>query len=840
MLFATHIARNLVTVFFLLLVSINALAQQNPGKLVGSVTDAETREPLAFAKVFWQQSRAGTLTDIEGRFVLPIPTVADTLEIWHVGHVPVKVFVAAGTAKLTLKAQPKAIALTTVTIRPTDNPALAIIRAAIAKRLRNNPEQWEAFTYESHNKLSLKPLELKTDTAGRKVWVSTLAPEFKKDGILGIDYFFLETTTRRTYGGKGRNQEVVNGSRFPGVQGFAFGLLPSSFQDFSFYKDYVTIAALSFTSPLHQDGPTRYDYTLEDSTVHPDGQRTYLISYRPLRKTEQAFKGFMRLRTPHYNIENIRAELVIQNNEQGFERGTIQQLHAVVDSTVPPADVKWFPTQLLTDIQLAPPGQAATQRFQFAMRSDFTQVKTPPLSALPKLRGDEVVVQDDAGSQPEAFWTARRVTPLSQNENVFMQKFDSMGRVAKPNPTKVFNQLDFLLQGQVAIGPFSLDLARMLYLQNRLEGWRPSVALSTNPRLSKWFELNGYGTYGFADSTWKRGGGLRLFPNKMRDHYISLRYDFDTYETAGNRLDGAVQIPLYNQRRYNLQQFSYRLFVFRQMDYREQFSAQWVARLTPALQAQASYLHSYVRTPYAFTFDGRSGITFSEATATLRWAPAEGTVVKGVVRQVISPSRVSAQVRFTQGLPGQGEANANLRYWKVEANWLHKLELHRAGRLRYYLSYARAQGRVPYYNLFMLPGMSVNSGQFSDDENFTFLTAGVHQFIASELAMGALLYQLPIRLGTPTSLFAPRFYVNQRMAWGQINDYLGDGPLASIAQAPNKGYYESGITINGLFERMPPPFNIALGVAVYYRYGPYAAPQPNNNVFGAVSATRFF
>lgn len=839
MFLPNRLTRNLVTVLFLLFATRSTFAQQNADKLKGTVTDTETHEPLAFAKVFWQLSRTGTFTDIEGRFALPLPTSADTLEVWHVGHLPIKVFVTVGTTTLALKARPKALSLSTVTIRATDNPALAIIRAAIANRQRNNPEQWEAFIYESHNKLSLKPLELKTDTDGRKVWVSSVSPSFKKAGI-GIDYFFIETTTQRYFGGNGRNQEVVNGTRLPGVQGFAFGLLPSSFQDFSFYKDYVTIAGLSFTSPLHQSGPARYDYTLEDSTTYPDGRRSYLISYRPLRKTEQGFKGFLRLRTPHYNIENIRAELVIQNNEQGFESGTIQQLHAVVDSAAALANEKWFPTQLLTDIQLAPPGQAAKSRFQFAMRSDFTQVKTPALSAMPKLRGDEVVVQDDAGSRPEAFWTSRRVMPLSQNEKVFMQKMDSMGRVAKPNLNKVFNQIDYLLQGQLAIGYFSLDLARMLYLQNRLEGWRPSLALSTNPRFSKWLELSGYGTYGFADSTWKRGGGLRLFPNKMRDRYISLRYDFDTYETAGNRIDGSIQMPIYNQRHYSLQQFSYRLFFFQQMDYREQVSAQLVGRLTPALQAQASYLHCYVRTPYAFTYDGRSGITFGEAAATLRWAPDEGTMIKGVVRQVISPARLAAQVRFTQGLPGQGAANGNLSYWKIEANWLHKVELHRAGRVRYYLSYARVQGRVPYYNLFMLPGMSVNTGQFSVDENFTFLTAGVHQFVASELAMGAILYQLPIRLGTPTSLFAPRFYLNHRMAWGQISNYIGDGPLASVAQAPNKGYYESGLTVNGLLERLPAPFNIVLGFAVYYRYGPYAEQNTGSNVFGSVTATRIF
>jgi len=54
--------------------------------IVGDVQDADTKEPLVGAVVIWKNSRAGTITDLNGKFTIGRIPLHDTLEIQYVGY----------------------------------------------------------------------------------------------------------------------------------------------------------------------------------------------------------------------------------------------------------------------------------------------------------------------------------------------------------------------------------------------------------------------------------------------------------------------------------------------------------------------------------------------------------------------------------------------------------------------------------------------------------------------------------------------------------------------------------------------------------------------------------
>jgi len=68
------------------ILSISGLFSQTTGIIRGNVKDANTEEPLAFAKVFIEDTQLGVDTDLEGNYRLEVPTGSYTLKVTYQGY----------------------------------------------------------------------------------------------------------------------------------------------------------------------------------------------------------------------------------------------------------------------------------------------------------------------------------------------------------------------------------------------------------------------------------------------------------------------------------------------------------------------------------------------------------------------------------------------------------------------------------------------------------------------------------------------------------------------------------------------------------------------------------
>ena len=80
----------IVTLGFI--VTLFVLNAQNTGLILGEVRDANTEEPLAFAKVFVEGQQLGTTTELDGSYRLEVPTGSYTLKVTYQGYNDVKKF----------------------------------------------------------------------------------------------------------------------------------------------------------------------------------------------------------------------------------------------------------------------------------------------------------------------------------------------------------------------------------------------------------------------------------------------------------------------------------------------------------------------------------------------------------------------------------------------------------------------------------------------------------------------------------------------------------------------------------------------------------------------------
>ena len=92
--------------FLLTCVCTSMVMADNVQKVSGIVVDADTGEPIIGAAVMVVNTTIGTITDIEGRFMLtnlPDTVEEGLLEITYVGMTPVRVPIQSGEMRITLK-----------------------------------------------------------------------------------------------------------------------------------------------------------------------------------------------------------------------------------------------------------------------------------------------------------------------------------------------------------------------------------------------------------------------------------------------------------------------------------------------------------------------------------------------------------------------------------------------------------------------------------------------------------------------------------------------------------------------------------------------------------------
>ncbi len=92
--------KKILSLAFGLLVSINILSAQKPATMLTGVVTNEKEELLIGASVFWKDTQKGSVTDVEGRFSIPLRTTEATLVVNYVGYTPAEVQVLPGENNL--------------------------------------------------------------------------------------------------------------------------------------------------------------------------------------------------------------------------------------------------------------------------------------------------------------------------------------------------------------------------------------------------------------------------------------------------------------------------------------------------------------------------------------------------------------------------------------------------------------------------------------------------------------------------------------------------------------------------------------------------------------------
>lgn len=799
------LATTILFLFFL-----TSIFSQN--SISGVVLD-EKKAPLPFVNILINQNKTdGVSSDIDGNFSIQSQEPIQTITLSFVGFKTLVYQVQSEdfNQKIILQLQSTSFNLQEAIVIAGENPAHRIIRKVVQNRDQNNPEKMKSFQCLTYNKMTVELLPNEEKIKAFQEKHKDSKKKIRKDQIQNFEntirntelshLFLMESVSERSFLFPEKNREHVLHNQVSGFSDPSFVALANDFQPFSFYGDHIEILDKAFLNPISPNSTKKYYFNIVD-TLLQKSDSIFIISYEPRKgKNFEGLKGVLYINTNGYALQNVIAE----PNDKSFIQMKIEQRYQFVDHQ------QWFPEQLNFVIEASkyPHKYIGTR---MSGKSYISQVQLNPQLDKKDFKVQGYTTADDANERVDSIWRNYRYQDLNPKEEMTYTVMDSIGKKKKFD--QILNFSEALASGRFPIKKIDILLPKVLSF-NDFENTRIGLGLSTNSRLSKYFELSGYGGYGTADKKWKYGGALlfNLLPNENLQ--LKFNYQYDLHEPAALTLTTEPQL------------FSRQLYATR-MDIWENKSVQLLGKLKHTVRFNLSFVQTIWQPQYEYQFDGSDldfeKFTFTEVGLNLRFAFAEKIVQ--VMGTKISTSRFPIiYLSYKKGFNNlwQGEFDFHQLAMSIEDEF----RTRGLGATFIRLEAGFTSGQLPYNRLYSASGIG-RGFQFLEIES-TFQTMDIYEFLSDRFVHLFFEHNFETLL-FKTKNFKPELSIVQNIGFGSLKNTSIHQSL--IFKTMEKGFFESGLRIDNLLR-----FNyfnimyVGLGGGIYYRFGAYAFSTQEENL----------
>jgi len=788
----------------------------------GRVYDTESRVPLPFVNIIINDGHVGGTTDIDGKFSFRSNEAIQFLSLSYVGYESMRYELKRKNKNLVIRMKKTEYKLPEYIVFPTENPAHRIINNAIANREYNDPEMLPAFSYTSYDKM-IFTLELDSLPMIDTLEVDTSAQDFR-EFLEKHHLFIMESVTERKFMHPDRNYENIIATKVAGFKDPIFMFLLSMVQSTTFYKDRIRIGDKEYMNPISKGSTNKYFFLLQDTLYTGKNDSVFVISYRPRENTNfDGLTGVISINTKHWAIQNVIAEPA---EIPGAISLRIEQMYEYVQGK------QWFPVQLntmaimhnvavddsATSITLNSSVKDTTGILVRDLPFGFGKSYIKDINLDPDLlRRDfnsiEVEVDSDASGRKGEFWNDYRIDSLTLKEINTYEFVDSISK--EMNLNRKVKTLESIMTGKIPWGMFDFDINRFIGF-NSYEGFSLGLGVHTNEKLSKFFTVGGFFRYGFKDKRIKYGGDLTLFVNQKHDVEVRLKYMDDVTETSG--------VSFFDDKSELINPEYFRDFLVKRMDNTIMYHGSLRFRTLKYLLVDAAFGKSGKEVTNLYWYgEGekpaeQQRFDFTEITLGFKYAYGE-KFLKNVRRKISLGTKYPiVWFQYTRGLKNvlSGDYSFNRYDIKLQKSFYTNY----VGETTFKIAAGYIDSDIPYTNLYNGNGAYQLITIFAPN---SFTTMHLNEFLSNKYAalyfthdFGKLLFQ--------HERFKPEFAVATNIAFGGL-DYK-DSHHDIDYKTLEHGYYESGLQINNLLNLQL----YSIGVAAYYRYGPYTLPNGWDNV----------
>jgi hypothetical protein len=723
----------------LLFPSAKMFSQKDPLTIVkGRVTDAETKEGLAFVSVAAPGFTAGTRTDDDGFYLLRTDQKITKIQFGYVGYKLKTSPVKPGEEQtLDVALEPVTSQLKEVTVKPKkykrkDNPVVELIELVIAHRDQNQIADLRTYQDEQYEKifLGLSNLseKLRTYRLLRPIRFVFENIDTSKLGGLRVTPIFLQENLIDFYSKSDpkRWKKYIKASksvRFGEMiddDGLDKGL-QYLYQDVDIYDNYVNMLSEQFMSPIAKNAPLFYRYYAAD-TIEDAGKKVIRLEFYPKNKLDMLLQGDLYIALDStYAVTRINFSVNPNINLNWVKALAVEQDYLCLPSG------KWV---LATEDYRMHFG--INKRGVGMVAQRFVTHQNPrinPLLSDSVLRGNasEIITLPGAAKVLlDEGWKDVRPTPLNASETATYKNLDSLRNMLY---YKVATKIGYaLFAAHADVGKFQIGPMSSFYSFNGVEGTRLRFGGRTSPKMSKNWRLEGWAGYGLRDLRWKYGVGgaiglkgsqINKFPNNL----LRVGYVQDVLLPVQN-FQASQSANLANS---VVRGANDKFFYFNRVN----------AQYEREFQNHFSYMvggeHRQFRPAGALLFEPANGaapvqdpVMASAAFVQLRYAPGETFYQGGNSRSIIDFTYATT-LRYSKGF--RGIAGGEYDYHELVASLYKFSNTPPFGYNKMYLEAGGVFGKVPF------PLLTIHRGnQTYITQQFSYNMMNFMEFVSDRYA----------------------------------------------------------------------------------------------------------
>ncbi len=402
--------RILSRILSILIICDGVASAQNIYAISGKIFDSKTGEPLAAANVRVSGSARGTITNLDGSYLISLPAGSYTLIYSYIGYrtdsADIKL---TGNINEDVKLEPADIFLPEV-VTVAEDPAYAIIRKAIDRK-----HEWAKFL-RSYDFKAFTRLKIYRDTS-----------------LAGITESYTDGYWRE---GDSLREVVVQKRETKNLP--EAGLIPSVGKIVNFTDDIIEFVGYKFVGPIAEDALDYYKYKLL-RTFRKNDVVVYEIEVIPDSRIVPLFSGKISIADSSYAVMGVD----LHPNE-AFNIPFLTELKINFSQHYSLYENKfWMPTDIITDfgmkIQFA---AMSLPKLVVNETSDIYDYKLNLQIADSIFNKPGLVVDSSAAKFDSTFWSAHEVLPLTIAEQKAYKTLDSTQTLAKQfKPTGITAKL---------------------------------------------------------------------------------------------------------------------------------------------------------------------------------------------------------------------------------------------------------------------------------------------------------------------------------------------------------------------------------------------------------------
>jgi hypothetical protein len=522
-------------IFVLIAAILGLEAASQPTTIRGKVTDAASGDPLPFVNVVFKGTSIGTTTDFDGNYQITTNHPTDSLVASYIGYKPRSKYVIKGREQvINFQLEEEVTRLREVVVLAGENPAFPIMRNVIRNKSRNDKRSLSAYEYDTYSKIEIDIDNMTEKFRNKKIMqkirrvLDSIAVIAGDDGKPVLPVFISESVSRFYYrSNPDLKLENIKETKISGL-GFEDGSLTSqligpTFQEYNFYKNWLTILEKDFVSPIADGWRLYYDYDLIDSLYIGD-HYCYRIDFYPKNPQALAFTGTMWITKNEYALRQIEATVGKQANLNFIEKIKIQQ------ELLPTEAGPWLPVKnrVLIDIgEVRDDWAGMLAKFYTSNKNIVVnQPKDPRFYDKQILLDEQYMLNRDN----ESHWNELRHEPLSETEKTVYQMIDTLTNI--PVVRTYVDIAKVIINGYKKVGKIDIGPYLRLLAWNDIEGLRIQSGFKTNYLFSRKWEFGAQLGYGFDDRRLKYAVHAMHIIDRKRWTVASVRYRHDFWRVG--------------------------------------------------------------------------------------------------------------------------------------------------------------------------------------------------------------------------------------------------------------------------------------------------------------------